>query len=65
MGVDIELIFALQAAVSEVRANFQNCHNYLVMKLVHLPKFQELHIYSPSNPRGQNGAYSRSTGNGF
>ncbi len=25
-GVEIELIFALQAAVSEIQANFQNCH---------------------------------------
>ena len=25
-GVEIELIFALQAVVSEIQANFQNCH---------------------------------------
>ncbi len=25
-GVEIELIFALQAAVSEIRTDFQNCH---------------------------------------
>ena len=25
-GVEIELIFALRAAISEIRANFQNCH---------------------------------------
>ena len=25
-GVEIEVIFALRAGVSEIRANFQNCH---------------------------------------
>ncbi len=26
MGVEIELIFALRAVVSEIRADFQTCH---------------------------------------
>ncbi len=39
-GVEIKLIFALRAAVSEIQANFQNCH----MKLGKWPKFQKLHI---------------------
>ena len=32
-GVEIELIFTLWAAISEIRADFQNCHIYLGMKL--------------------------------
>ncbi len=29
-GIEIELIFALRAAVSELRANFQNCHIWAI-----------------------------------
>ncbi len=107
-------MLALQAAVSEIRAYFQNCYiwawnlasskssrshtytctiflpqwveielifystdsgfrdigrfsklPYLGMKLGHQPKFQKLHIYPLSTPRGQNWAYFSSTGSGF
>ncbi len=45
-GVEIELIFAVQAAVSEIRANFQNCHIWAcnlaiakVPEVAHIPTF--------------------------
>ncbi len=50
VGVEIELIFALWAVVSEIQANFQL--QYLGMKLEKLPKFQMLHIYSLSTSGG-------------
>ena len=75
--VEIELIiiFALRAAVSEIRVNFQNCRiwawnfaigqrPYLGMKLGNWQKFQKLHICS-FYPRGRNWVYFRSMGNGF
>ena len=65
-GVEIGPIFTLQTAVSEILADFQNCHTkYLGMKLGHWPKFQKLHIYSLSTLVGQNWAYFRSTGSSF
>ena len=55
-GVEIELIVALWAAVSEVQANFQKLP-YLGMKLGKWPKFQKLHIYPLSTPGGRNWGY--------
>ncbi len=52
-GLNIELILALRA-VSEIRADFQNGH-----------EFQKLHKYSLSTPRGWNSAYICSMGSGF
>ncbi len=74
-GIEIEPIFALRAVVSEVWANFQNCHiwewnlaifsklPYLGMKLGKWPKFQKLHPLS--TPGGQIWGYFHSTGSGF
>ena len=48
-GVAVELILALWAAVSKIRADFQNCHiwawNLPIGQSSHWPKFQKLHIY--------------------
>ena len=48
-GGEIKLIFALRAAVSKIRADFQL--PYLAMKLGHWPKFQKLHILYLNYPR--------------
>ena len=52
-GVEIELIFTLRAAVSEITSQFSKVP-YLGTKLGHWPKFQKLNIYSLSSPRGRN-----------
>ena len=52
--VEIELIFPLKAAFSEIWAIFSNLQ-YLAMKLGHLPKFQKLHMYSLSTLGGGGG----------
>ena len=62
-GVEIELIFAVRAAVSEIQANFQICR--IGHKLGKWPKFQKLHIHSLSTPGSRNWAYFCSTGSGF
>ncbi len=62
--VEIELIFALRAAVSEILADFVKLP-YLGMKLVNRPKFQKLNIYSLSTLEGWNWDYFPSTGSGF
>ncbi len=62
-GGEIELIFTLWAAVSKIWGDFQNCH--LDMKLDKWPKFQKLHLYPLSAPRGRNWAYFHSTGSSF
>ncbi len=62
---EIELIFTLGAAVSEIRADFQNCHIW-AWNLATGTKFQKLHIYHClSTRRGRNWAYFRCTGSGF
>ncbi len=61
-GDEIDLIFAIWAAVSEIRGRFSKLP-YLGMKLCHWPKYQKLHIYSFSTPGGL--AYFRSMGSGF
>ena len=43
-GVEIELIFTLRGAVSEMQAEFQNC-SILAWNWAIWPKFQKLHIY--------------------
>ena len=63
-GLEVKLIFALWAAVSKIRANYQNCP-ILGMKLGMWPKFQKLHMYPLSNPGGWSWAYFGSTGSGF
>ncbi len=63
-GVEIELIFALQAAVSKIRANFLTCHIW-AWNLASGQKFQKLHMYPLSIPQEWNLAYFRSTGSGF
>ncbi len=45
---EIELIFALRAAVSKIRTNFQNLQ-HLGMKLSYWQKFQKLHTHSLSS----------------
>ncbi len=62
-GVEIKLIFALRAAVSEIRTIFQNCHIWAwnlaigqIPEVAHIPSFY---------PRGRNWAYFCSTGSGF
>ncbi len=47
----IELIFALQVVVSEIRPNLQNCQG---MKLGHWPKLQKLHLYPHSTSKRSN-----------
>ncbi len=61
---EIDFIFALWAAVSEICDDFQNCHIW-GMKLCHWTKFQKLHIYCLSTPGGRNRAYFCSVGSGF
>ncbi len=56
--VEIELIFALSAAVSDSKLP------YLGMKLDHWPKWQKLHRYSLSTPRGRNWPYICCMGSG-
>ena len=60
-GVQIELIFALWAAVCEKQANFQNCHIWAW----NLAKVQKLHTYTFSTSGGGNWAYFHSTVSGF
>ncbi len=60
----IKLIFALQAAISEIQAKLQIAI-FWDMKLGRWQKFQTLHIYSLFSPRGQNGAYFFFVGYGF
>ena len=50
--VETELIFALQAAVSESLADFKIA--VLDMKLGHWPKFQKFQILPLSTQRGRN-----------
>ncbi len=65
-GVEIELTFALWAAISEIRADFQNCHIYLGMKLGKLvAKVPHTLVYSRSTPGGQNWSYFCFMGSGF
>ncbi len=59
-GVEIELIFALRRAVSEVQAIFQNYHIWAW----NWPSFRSC-IYTLSTPWGRNWAYFRSTDSGF
>ncbi len=49
-GLEIGLILALRAAVSEILADFQNFHMGMI-------EFQKLHIYSLSTPRGRKRVY--------
>ncbi len=63
-GVEIELIFTLQAVVSEIWGDFQNYRIYLGMTL-HWQKIQKLHIYPFLPAGGQNWAHFCSTGSGF
>ena len=63
-GVETELIFALWAAVSEIRANFQNSYIW-AWNLASGRSFQKLHICSLSTPGGRNWAYFCSRGSGF
>ncbi len=50
-GVEIKLIFALRAAVSKIRTNFQICHIW-AWNISHWQKRQKLLKYSLSTPRG-------------
>ena len=50
-GVEFEHIFALRAAVSEIRPNFSKLP-YLGIKLGYWPKSQKLHMYTLSTPGG-------------
>ncbi len=59
---EIDLIFVLEPAVSEITTDFQNC-DILGMKLSHGQKIQKLHIYTLSTPGKI--AYFRSMGSGF
>ncbi len=62
-GVEIELIFTLWAAVSQIYADFQNCHiwawNFVIGQNA------RSRIYTLSTPRGQFWTYFRSTGSSF
>ncbi len=62
-GGDIELIFTLRAAVSELQADFQNDHIWAWN--VASGKFPEVAHTLLSTPGGQNWACFRSTGSGF
>ncbi len=61
-AVKLELIYALRAAVSKIRADFQTCHIWAWNLAI--PKFQKLHINSLSTPGTQNWAYFRSMSSG-
>ncbi len=76
-GVKIEPIFVLQAAISKIRAEFQNCHIWAwnlaishssrsctYILFLKVPKVAHT-VYSLSTPWGQNWAYFRCTGSGF
>ena len=52
IGVEIELIFALQAAVSEIRADFQNCHIFCGHETWNLKQVLEIAYGSSSYPCG-------------
>ena len=54
--VEIELIFVLQAAVSEILADFQKCLIW-AWNLATAKKIQNLHISSLSTPGGRNWGY--------
>ena len=62
-GIEIELIFALWAMISEIRTDFQNCHIW-AWNLAISQSFRSC-TYTPSNPRGRNWAYFHFTGSGF
>ena len=63
-GVEIELIFDLQATVQRYRPFFNIAiFGYEIWPLG--AKFQKLYIYSLSTPGGRNRVYFRSTGSGF
>ncbi len=51
---EIEFIFTLWAAVSEMRADFQNCHIWAWNLAINWQKFQKLNIYSLPTPVGRN-----------
>ena len=63
-GSEINLTFALRAAVSEIRTDFQNFHIW-AWNLAIWPKCQKLHIYCLSIPEGRSRAYFHSTSSGF
>ncbi len=59
-------MFALQAAVSKIRTNFQNCHDlYIWAWNLASNKRSRNCIYSLSTPRGWNWGYFCSTGSSF
>ncbi len=60
----IEVVFALGAAVSEIRPNFENCHIW-TWKLEFEKKCQKLHMDLLSTPGGRNWAYFHFMGSGF
>ncbi len=67
-GVEIELIFALRAAISEIQADFQNCHIWAWNLAI--GQSAGSCTYTLSLPRGcvgggQNWAYLSSTESGF
>ncbi len=62
-GVENELIFTLWAAVSEIRADFQNCHIW-AWNLV-IGQYARSRTYTLSTPGGQHWAYFCSMCSGF
>ena len=62
-GAEIELVFAPSVAVSEIQANFQNCHIWTWN--LEFEKSSRSCIWTLFLPHGgRNGAYFRSTGSG-
>ncbi len=55
-GVEIELIFTLRAAASEIHCDFQNCH-ILAWNFLVTDKRSGSCTYSPSTPGGRNWTY--------
>ncbi len=63
-GIEIELIFTLWAAVSNILTDIPNCHIW-AWNLEFEKKCLMLQIETLSIPGGRNWAYIRSTGSGF